>query len=282
MKLKVRTCLYIFALSLIVWACDNSLEPLDMDAGVYSIFGTLDLNKETNYIRVRDLNVPFTAEATRELNAVVTLENPGSGTVDVLESERLEHEGVYHHNFVVNGAIQPDTEYILTVERPDGVTITLSEITPTMPEPVINSFNTDCYTPIEVEFSPTNGGTIVYRIRFRFELFGTYFSAPRALRSNGNNQGKLSFTFTPIKKIPQLAGNPPPPPNTRCHHMATDNLTVFYSHYGPGLYEKIENDPFDIMRSTERFGGFYVDSLEIPIDTSRVCPPDCTFGNQLK
>lgn len=267
-----RLFIIILLFGVVLWACDeNTLDPLDTDTGIYSIYGVLDLNEETNYIRVRDLNSPFTDEATRELNAEVTLENLSSGTVEVLESVRTENEDVYHHNFVVNGVIQPDTEYRITVKRTDGVTVAVASTTPTKPEPVITSANTDCYTPIEVEFAPVNGGTIVYIIVFQFRIPRS--SPPRVLRSDGNNSGKLSFTFTPVDVIrSNLLSNLS---HTLCHDLDSKNFIILYRHYGPGLYEKIENDPFDILRSTERFGGYYFERLEIPIDTSRVCPPDC-------
>lgn len=267
-----RLFIMVFSLGLVLWACDdNTLDPLDEETGIYSIYGVLDLNEETNYIRIRDLNAPFTAEATRELNAVVTLENLGIGTSEQLVSERTEQEGVYHHNFVVNGVIQPDTEYRLTIKRTDGVTVTVSEITPTKPEPVITSANTDCDTPIEVEFSPEKGGTLTYNIGFEFGR--TYFLTTQVLRSDGNNPEKLSFAFTPADIIRSTIYSNLS--QIRCHDLSSENFILLYRHYGPGLYEKIENDPFDILRSTERFGGYYNERLDIPIDTSRVCPQDC-------
>lgn len=262
-------CLAVVGVMII--ACDNTLDPIDKETGIYAIYGFLDLDEEINYIRVRDLNAPFTAEATQDIDAVVTLENLESGTTQILESTVMEYEGVFLHNFQVNGKISSDTQYRLTAKRSDGVTVSVLTTTPTMPEPSVVPTNQDCYIPIDVKFEPTNGGTIVLRVGFQIGF--EYWLSPQVLKTNEENpEEKISYTFTPRE---QLALVPGTGGNLSCHDMRDDNFYINYIHYSPGFYEKISNDPFDILASTERFGALYEDTLFIPIDTSRVCPQDC-------
>ncbi len=54
-------------------ACDDKFQPFEGEA-LYSIHGALDMDEETNHIRVRNMRAPFTAEGTRELDASVTLQ----------------------------------------------------------------------------------------------------------------------------------------------------------------------------------------------------------------
>ena len=261
----------VLFLFLMLFACDNSIDPIDEDTGIFSIYGVFKLNEESNYIRIRDLNAPFTAEATQELDATVTLENRTANSVQTLESERTEHEGVYLHNFVVNGELEHDTEYRLTARRSNGASTSVTVITPTRTGGNASPTNQDCYTPIEVEFTPVNVGTIVYNIGFDFSNLRR-FRGEVVLNLDGNTSGNSSFAFTPIDVVSlSSTGNR----RLRCDDMDNENFYIIFRHYSPGFYEKIMNDSFDILHSTQLFGAFYHGIIEIPIDTSRVCPPDC-------
>lgn len=254
-------------------ACDNTLDPIDKDTGIYAIYGALDLNKETNYIRVKGLKAPFTAEATRNIDAAVTLENLRLGTKQVLEeSAVMEYEGIFLHNFEVTGKIIPDTRYRLTAKRSDGVTVSVITATPTRPPPSATPINQDCYTPITVEFEPVKGGTIVLRVGYPFTING-HWNPAQVLKADENaSGGKITYTFIPNEQVRFVTGTGG---KLRCHHLDGTNFYISYFHYGPGFHEKIINDPFNILASTDRFGAFYADTLVIPVDTSRVCPPDC-------
>ena len=109
----------VFILLLILCSCDNSLEPVDQETGTYSVYGVLDLNEAPNYIRVRDLKIPFTAEATKEIDAEVILQNLDSNSTERLEDIKTQFNGVFQHNFEVD-RIFPDTEYRLTVKNAAG------------------------------------------------------------------------------------------------------------------------------------------------------------------
>jgi hypothetical protein len=123
----------------------------------------LDLLEETSYIRVRDMNAPFTLDATEELDAIVTLHNLDSGEITQLNSNVREFEGVYLHTFLFNDGVLPDTPYQLRIESSDGVELELNTLTPTLPVMQINRENDACTTPINLVFDPMNGGTMTLR-----------------------------------------------------------------------------------------------------------------------
>jgi hypothetical protein len=262
----------LLCLLLMVAGCSNSLNPVDEETGVFAIYGALDLNRETNFIRIRDLNAPFTEEATREIDATVVLENLESGVQQRLESERIVAEGVFLHNFLVSGKIIPGTEYKLSVTRSDGVNELITTTTPTMPEPLAIPIGKKCDTPVDFLLEPIMGGTVTLKIGYF--LGGDFPDDIRwtSERVFGPEEGKemVSIRFTPNVILSFVVGG-----GVDCSSLARDKFYVSYAHYGPGFYEKIRNDPFDILQSTERFGAFYRDTLAIPIDTSRVCLQDC-------
>lgn len=252
-------------------ACDeNELDPIDRDTGIYGMYGALDLNKQVNYIRVKDLNAEFTEAATETIDATVTFENLESGAVQTLGSETLKWEDIYLHNFIVNGPIAPDTRYRVKAERSDGVEVAIETLTPTMPVPQANPISEDCHTPITVTFEPTNGSTIGLKLGF---LRGdTLWRVEQIVQADQQNSNRISYTFVPQDELDLF---PPGNQTILCNELSESNVFVAYVHYSPGFYEKIKNDPFDILASTDRLGALYYDTLAIPIDTSRVCPQDC-------
>jgi len=254
----------------LIASCENKLDPIDRDTGIYGMYGALDLNKQVNYIRVKDLNAEFTEAATENINAMVTFENLETGSIQTLESSKLEWEGIFLHNFIVNGSIEPDTRYRVTAERSDGVEVAIETLTPTKPVPEASPINQDCYTPVTVAFAPTNGSTIGLKLGF---LRGdTLWRVEQIVQADQQNRNRISYTFVPQDELDLF---PPGNVTIKCNELSESNVFVAYVHYSPGFYEKIENDPFDILASTDRLGALYYDTLEVPIDTSRVCPQDC-------
>jgi len=252
-----------------ILSCNNSLEPLDKETGVYAIYGALDMDEQTNYIRIRDLNAPFTATATEFLDAEVTLENLNNEVIASLSSEREEYEGVFLHNFLVNQEILPNTSYKLTARRSDGITASVTTLSPTRPTFNALPINGNCYEPINIEFSPTNGGKIVYRLGFGIGVGGIRFKSPHILKED--NPGSISFYFTPFDELRTFRRS--------CYTLNSNNIYIEYGYYGEGLYPydevPITANPFDIFQSTQVLGAFYKDTLFFSIDTSKVCPQDC-------
>ena len=270
--LSVRFIVLVLVCCALIYSCDNTLEPLDEETGIFAIYGFLDLNEQNHYIRVRDLNAPFTLEATETIDATVTLHNLTLGTSTLLDSERLVHQDVYQHNFVFSDRVFPDHEYLLRVERSDGVTIETNTLTPTMPEPVAEPLNQNCFVPIEFSMEPLNGGTVVLRVGLGPDEDDDPWGAPQVLTTD--SQGRTTFTFTPHDQVNLIL--PGSGFNRRCGDaLYTGNIYLSYIHFARNFYEQTAPEVFNIFDSTLKFGALYYDTLAVPVDTSPVCPPDC-------
>lgn len=269
---KISTLVAIFLIVCAMTAsCDNTLEPLDKETGIFAIYGFLDLKKQNHYIRVRDLNAPFTLEATESIDATVTLHNLTLGTSTLLDSERLVHQDVYQHNFVFSDSVYPDQEYLIRVERSDGVTVEANTLTPTMPEPVTEPLNQNCFVPIEFSMEPLNGGTVVLRVGLG-PREGSPWGAPQVLTPD--SQGRTAFTFTPHDQVNLIL--PGSAIDRRCGDvLSAGNIYLSYIHFARSFYEQTAPEVFNIFDSTLKFGALYYDTLAVPVDTSPVCPPDC-------
>lgn len=235
-------------------SCDNSLEPLHEDSGIYSFYASMDMNEEVNHFRIRELNAPFTTEATKEIDAVVTLENLDTGEIQVLKHERQAYEDIYLHNFAVENAVEPDTEYELRISRSDGVSETARALTPTKPEPVITPAERDCFTPISVEMAPVYGGTMQYEYKF---IVGDTINTSMITTALNESKTSVTFNFTPSEFLNRWGGY-------SCQQLTSAEILIYYKHYGPGFYERIANDSLDILESTKLFGAYYEETLSIP------------------
>lgn len=100
--------------------CENTIEPFEKNAGLFSIHGLLTLHCEEHFIRVKDLNEPLIGDSTRVIDATVTLKNLATGQTETLADSVVTFQGLYTHNFRSEQDIQPATRYRVRVERPDG------------------------------------------------------------------------------------------------------------------------------------------------------------------
>lgn len=247
-------------------ACDNSFDPTDRDNGAYSVHGTLDLLGESSYIRVRDMNAPFTEGPTEELDAVVTLQNLDSGVNTTLDSRVREFEGVFLHTFEFDGDVLPDTRYLLRVENADGVQVELDTVTPTLPVTQIIRDNDACTRSLNLDFEPMNGGTLILRFGLEPDTPDRKGRWGRLLEFGPSSYtDRVSITVNPLRTAQGITAS-----FGICSSLLTKgNLYVAIAHYSPGFYELLNQEVNDILKTTRRFGGFYADTLAIPVDTSQ-------------
>lgn len=257
--------LTLLVLGLIINSCANTIDPIDEETGIYGIYGVLNPKHEINKIRVKDLNVPYTEEATRNIDAEVTLENLEIGEATLIDSIALRNfEGVFLHNFIYEQPVIPDTEYRLTVRRSDGVSVSLLAKTPTRPMPRITPENPECDTDITFELDPTNNSTVEYLIGFKISPDSLRLLFPEQVLKDPDPMGSnISFTFNPQGEI----DSKPFFSEQTCEDYFENAVYIVFTHYGPGFYERL-NAPFDIVESTKRFGSLYTDTLGIFFDGS--------------
>jgi len=261
--IRISVCiavLFLFA------NCDNSFDPTDRNNGTYSVHGMLDLLEESNYVRVRNMNAPFTLEATEELDVVVTLQNVDTGESRMLEPSVREYRGVYLHTFSYDEQAIPDTGYLLTVESSDGFKVELETVTPTHPEPQIIREDDGCTTPVNMVFDPMNGGTLTVRFGTELDTEEEDGMWGRILTFEPSNyEDRVSISFTPLRTAQGIEAS-----FGTCFSLLPDRkLYAAIAHYSPGFYEELNEEVTNILETTRRFGGFYADTLAIPVDPSR-------------
>ena len=268
MKSYKHTHLLLLFVLMFIVSCDNTFEPTDRNNGDYAVYGYLDLSEPVSYIRIRDLNAPFTAEATEELDAIVTLTNLNTGESDILNSNIREFQGVFQHTYFYNQDVVPDNEYLLSLERSDGLVVDLTTLTPTKPEPLITPENPNCYQRIQINLDPLNGGTVVFRFALRPDTSDTdmnLWSLPVIIGPENRTSESISLGIVPINTARFLSSSF----NAPCRSILSQgSLTMRVAHYAPGFYEKVTDDDLEIIESTRQFGAFYADTLQIPLDTS--------------
>lgn len=259
--------LYVPVFLLIFGSCDNTFDPTDQENGTYSVHGVLDLLEETSYIRVRDMNAPFTPDATETLDAIVTLHNLDSGERTQLNSQIREFEGVFLHTFIYNQGVTPDTPYLLSVESSSGIELELNTLTPAMPVMQVIRENDACTTPFELVFEPMNGGTL--ELQFGLDPYpredgGRWSSSNWYVYGPTRYSDQVSVSINPLTMAQWIGGG-----FGNCSQLISrGHLFVAIAHYAPGFYERLNHEVTDILKTTRQFGGFYADTLAIPIDTS--------------
>ncbi len=273
--------------SLIIVGCDNTIQPLDRDNGVYSIYGIFDLKKEINFVRVKDLNQTLLQDTSDTIDATVIIEDLQSGMSDVMQDSVVTFDGVKTHNFYTDLNILPDTRYRVSVERSDGRTVSAEVVTPTFAETSVEPVNEDCLTRIDVTFSPVADRNTL-RLSFGFNYKGQrWWVNPRAnvlgsISDFTDGVGRQVYSFTPktiIDLYPPGEGNNPFDGDDGitlwCHELDNDQFYIRYTHYGPGFFESSTSDSLEIPGGTGRLGALYKDTLNFQIDTVNVCKPNC-------
>ena len=118
--------------------CDTSFEAFEETERAYSVFGYLDANADTQYVRVEPIQ-DSTFAGSRALNARVTSTNVETGKTVVWEKRAYQVgvNSVTVRNAVTATDFQPEATYRFTVDRKrDGAT-TSAEVTlpPAFPMP---------------------------------------------------------------------------------------------------------------------------------------------------
>lgn len=131
--------------SVLATGCGEPFEPfLEDDNLVFSMFGYLDLRADTQWVRVIPVRKSLLSNSD-PLDAVVTLENLGSGEVITLRDSAFAFRDeeldatAYAHNFWTTERLESSATYRLKAVRSDGGSSTALIVMP--PELVINFRN---------------------------------------------------------------------------------------------------------------------------------------------
>jgi hypothetical protein len=260
--------------------CEDNFDPLNQERDDYTVYGALNLYADVNHVRVRNLDAPFTADSTRELDVTVTLTDEGRGVTETLQDSVVQYENVNTHNFRALMDIRPETQYRLTV-RPDRGedTLQVTTTTPRIAERSAEPTGMDCETPIQLTFDPVQSPQdikVVVGFRHKGEREETEVQMESA-----DAPDQITTTFTPK----EVLNTPPPcvppeyePPPTWCHDLDTAKLYIKYIHFGPESTWLPEADSVSLSGGTGAFRSYYRDEFPVPIDTTNVCEPNCGCG----
>lgn len=252
-------------------SCENSINPFDTTTGFYSIYGTLDLKEDDNFIRVKDLNKPLKQNSNEDLPVDVVLANLDEGVSEVLEDSVKKINGVYTHNFRTTMEIKPGDRYRVSVEDSAGNTALATATAPYFADKRSFPKVPNCST--EVELSYHNVGSprhmsVEFGIQFREDVY--WVDIPI---TEGDSTREAQFRF----ELKELIDNAlyKHGYNAWCHHLSDDSLYVRYDHFGPDFYARTETDTVSLPGGTGRFGAMYHEYYRLPIDTTNVCYPYC-------
>jgi hypothetical protein len=121
---------------LLVAACDDAFQPLkENESAPFSIFGYLDLNADTQWVRVMPVREKLLLD-DGGIDASVTLQKVGGGPVIALRDSLFTFPddqlgGVaYAHNFWTTARLEPSASYRLKALRADGDSTTAVVVMP--------------------------------------------------------------------------------------------------------------------------------------------------------
>lgn len=280
--------IYIPALLLVILlaACDEqTFDPFEESNGIYSFYGTVEVNKSPNFVRIRDLSEPFLADSG-SFNGAVTFENLETGVVTTLRDTVVNFRGNFTHNFIIDDPIDYNTSYLLRAEKQDG---RQSQSIATTPLPSDISYapveNIDCNTSIDFVF-----GNVVSPERIDLKItvlhngqsVSGYLSIflDELIHDNENNE--LKIRMSPNNLLvevfpPNLPDNPNFNPyflfpTVGCSQLDSDLFQITYIHYGPEWNEgkplrgSVDTESGDVENGLGFFGGFNSETFSFEIE----------------
>ena len=278
MKLKKRSLYSLlsifFLMSFFISSCDDSFDPFNEDQGFYSIFGDLNLHKDINFIRVKNLNITLDADTTQQLNATVTLKNLTNGTSEVLKDSTINFDGVITHNFYTKATIKEASEYEIVVDGPEGNSVSMKRTSPYDSDISIDTGNADdgCNAQITITIEPVMQiSTLFADVSFlapgNKTPKRTYQYKPDIEFTDINEQGagKKTLRFTPEEAI--LAQNylaRISEGRNPCSVLLKDTFSLNMRHFGSDYYTTV-SDSIKIPGGEGRFIAYYDSTLKFII-----------------
>lgn len=277
---------------LLIQACEQSFDPFEDEPDQFSIYGAISAGDDPDYIRVRDMNAPFTRQSTETLEADVYFEDLQEGTTYELDRERLEFDEIYAHNFRVESPRKHEHSYRVRVERRDGDGEVESTVElPEYSEPWTFTPVDRCDVAVTFHFRNLDRASKMKEMRFGANLHGDprFFRVfPGNLQQVDEDEGEYAVTFTPRNILATLFPNEEP----ECHELASDHIYVEYRRVGDRFLQRESPafDPFEaefVKDGLGFLGGYYEHSFQVPINTDELpfcedifdpaqcqCPPE--------
>lgn len=290
--LPVRQRYFLMMLSATLMAggmlggCDNSLNPIS-EGTVYTIHGALNVSKDWQAVRVRNLKNPITPEGTGELEAKVTIENLETGATVPLQDSVVTFEGVTTHNYWAHFDVTPDTKYKVTVSGPDGrSTATATTRTPKIKRARARPDSGNCLDAFTVWFPNFDELALIQaRIGYMPDRQMVWRDlTPRFGRQDGKTVPLVRFQPEELIK-PDIPSQDEPSRlfyEPRCWELTDNKIYVGFRHLGPawsGRFpgQEVEFDPTEtgrVQNGLGFFGGYRMDTIAVEVDTANAIPID--------
>ncbi len=147
-------CLIIFCIIITISGCiERNLNPFEEGAGIYSVYGSLNMGSDTHYIRINDVQTPVRSDTHKNSDITVFFENLETGSSLTLRDSIIDFSGFITHNYILEKNLEPRTRYSLSVQNEEGRTVNSSVTTPGITNlSIIPNDNVTCLQQIEFTF----------------------------------------------------------------------------------------------------------------------------------
>jgi hypothetical protein len=268
----------------LVGGCDNTLNPIPEDT-VYTLHGALNVTKDWQVIRVRNLRSPVTPEGTGPLEARVQIENLATGATWQLQDSTVVFDGVTTHNYWARFDVAPDTRYKVTVSGPDGSNpATATTRTPKIKPAVALPDSGNCLDTFTITFPEIEELALIQaRIGYMPDSQRVWRDLDVRFGTHNGETVPL-YTFQPEELIkPDIPSQDLPSRlfyEPRCWELTENEIIVGFRHLGPAWSgefpgQEIEFDPTQTGRVTNGlgfFGGYRMDTVAVEVDTAEAIP----------
>lgn len=191
-----------------VSGCDSTFEPLKpSDDIVFSMFGTLDLHADTQWVRVMPVGKKLLPNDSTISRAEVTLTRLETGeTVTMRDSLFAFRNNTFILNYWTDTPLHPEEDYLLVAESDDGRTSrAMVSIPPALPRPITN-YSTEEEEGVVV--IPSSDSVVVAETRFLVRPLTPFGPAPDEEFSFShldqlfkNNDGHYIFPVEVVSRI---------------------------------------------------------------------------------
>ncbi|NND73025.1 MAG: DUF4249 family protein [Rhodothermales bacterium] len=177
-------------------ACEENVNPFREEARYFTLFGALDMNADSQFVRVSPIRQEVDFDEGGPIDAVLTTFDLTDGSIlPWTDSLFTFDDGSQGHVFFAPLRIQPGHTYRIEVERSDGIIASAETTVPALPVPVVDPvsdagslFITQSVRWLGVEYDP-----------FNVETYYRFLTAPGAPFTD------VAVEYDPANRSPDTA-----------------------------------------------------------------------------
>lgn len=251
MMFKVKVYHSLIAMILVwlilIFGCiDRNIDAFEENAGFYSIYGSLNVDEHTHYIRINNVQIPVISGAETDFDGTVRFLDLYTEANIQLQDTVVNFSGFITHNFILNQSLELDRAYQLIVERTDG-SKTVSSVTTPGKAIVSIEPNEDVFCHAQIEFrfqnvkKPEHVNMEVGLSRFEGIIEWSEIGLVDRLKHRMKDDEvsvvmspkDLLVEVFPPDRIPAWANPRTLIPRVSCNDLYSNIVHVRYTHFGP-------------------------------------------------